>query len=111
MLHCMVCTKSFPLIRIPSSRGVSTRVEVRSVDPSANPYLAMAVILEAGLEGIRNKMTPPPGIDRNIYMMNEQERKSSGIANLPATLDDALELLAEDKVAKKPLGNIFMNIF
>lgn len=93
-----------PLIRIPSSRGVSTRVEVRSVDPSANPYLAMAVILEAGLEGIRNKMTPPPGIDRNIYMMNEQERKSSGIANLPATLDDALELLAKDKVAKKALG-------
>ncbi|MGM9949485.1 MAG: type I glutamate--ammonia ligase [Lysinibacillus sp.] len=94
-----------PLIRIPSSRGVGTRVEVRSVDPSANPYLAMAVILEAGLEGIRKKMTPPQGIDRNIYMMNEQERESSGIDNLPATLDEALELLAEDEVAKKALGD------
>ena len=94
-----------PLIRIPSSRGVATRVEVRSVDPSANPYLAMAVILEAGLEGIRKKMTPPPGVDRNIYMMNEQERDASGIDNLPATLDEALELLAKDEVAKKALGD------
>ena len=94
-----------PLIRIPSSRGVATRVEVRSVDPSANPYLAMAVILEAGLEGIRNKMTPPPGINRNIYMMNEQERDASGIDNLPATLDEALELLSKDEVAKKALGD------
>jgi len=93
-----------PLIRIPSSRGVSTRVEVRSVDPSANPYLAMAVILEAGLEGIRQKMTPPPAINRNIYVMSEQERKANGIDNLPASLDDALELLAQDEIVKNALG-------
>ena len=99
-----------PLIRIPSSRGVSTRVEVRSVDPSANPYLAMAVILEAGLEGIRQTLTPPPAINRNIYVMSEEERQANGIDNLPAALDDALGLLAKDEVVQRALGrHIYAN--
>lgn len=99
-----------PLIRIPSARGLSTRVEVRSVDPSANPYLAMAVILEAGLEGIRQKFTPPAAINRNIYVMSEEERKANGIENLPPALDDALTLLAKDKVAQEALGeHIYAN--
>ena len=58
-----------PISRIPASRGLSTRVEVRSVDPSANPYLAMAVLLDAGLDGIKNQLTPPAPVDRNIYVM------------------------------------------
>lgn len=99
-----------PLIRIPSARGLSTRVEVRSVDPAANPYLAMAVILEAGLEGIRQQLTPPAAINRNIYVMTEEERKANGIANLPPALDDALTLLAQDKVAQSALGeHIYAN--
>ncbi|MEA0554573.1 type I glutamate--ammonia ligase [Lysinibacillus irui] len=99
-----------PLIRIPSARGLSTRVEVRSVDPSANPYLAMAVILEAGLEGIRQSLTPPAAINRNIYVMTEEERQANGIENLPAALDDALTLLAKDKVAQAALGeHIYAN--
>ncbi|KUF35061.1 MULTISPECIES: type I glutamate--ammonia ligase [Lysinibacillus] len=99
-----------PLIRIPSARGLSTRVEVRSVDPSANPYLAMAVILEAGLEGIRQNLTPPAAINRNIYVMSEEERQANGIENLPAALDDALTLLAKDKVAQAALGeHIYAN--
>lgn len=99
-----------PLIRIPSARGLSTRVEVRSVDPTANPYLAMAVILEAGLEGIRQKLTPPAAINRNIYVMSEEERKANGIENLPPALDDALTLLAKDKVAQEALGeHIYAN--
>jgi len=99
-----------PLIRIPSARGLSTRVEVRSVDPSANPYLAMAVILEAGLEGIRQQLTPPAAINRNIYVMTEEERKANGIENLPPALDDALALLAKDKVAQEALGeHIYAN--
>ncbi|WP_374963374.1 type I glutamate--ammonia ligase [Lysinibacillus sp. RS5] len=99
-----------PLIRIPSARGLSTRVEVRSVDPSANPYLAMAVILEAGLEGIRQQLTPPAAINRNIYVMTEEERKANGIENLPPALDDALALLAKDKVAQGALGeHIYAN--
>lgn len=99
-----------PLIRIPSARGLSTRVEVRSVDPSANPYLAMAVILEAGLEGIRQNLTPPAAINRNIYVMSEEERQANGIENLPAALDDALTLLAKDQVAQAALGeHIYAN--
>ncbi|RKJ34297.1 type I glutamate--ammonia ligase, partial [Butyricicoccus sp. 1XD8-22] len=93
-----------PLIRVPASRGLSTRIEVRSVDPSANPYLAMAVILESGLEGIRQQLTPPAPINRNIYIMTETERKANGIDNLPAALDDALVLLEKDEIVKGALG-------
>ena len=99
-----------PLVRIPSSRGVSTRIEVRSVDPTANPYLAMAVILEAGLDGIRNELTPPAEVDRNIYVMTEEEREENGIGSLPGNLDDALLLLSNDKVAQEALGrHIYAN--
>ncbi|WP_342525775.1 type I glutamate--ammonia ligase [Chryseomicrobium sp. FSL W7-1435] len=93
-----------PLIRIPSSRGLSTRIEVRSVDPAANPYLAMAVILQAGLDGIKNKLTPPPAVDRNIYNMNEKEREEVGIANLPGTLQSALKELSKNEVVRQGLG-------
>lgn len=66
-----------PLIRIPSARGNSTRLELRSVDPAANPYLAIATILEAGLDGLRNQIEPEHSVDRNIYRMNaEEDRKS-----------------------------------
>lgn len=65
-----------PLVRVPESRGLSTRLELRSVDPSANPYLAMAVLLQAGLDGIRNQITPPAAVDRNIYVMDEEEREA-----------------------------------
>lgn len=71
-----------PLIRIPASRGLSTRIELRSVDPSANPYLAMAVILAAGLDGVKNEIEPPAPIDRNIYVMNAEERAINGIDSL-----------------------------
>lgn len=93
-----------PLIRIPASRGLSTRIELRSVDPSANPYLAMAVILEAGLDGVANKLTPPSSVDRNIYVMNAEERQAHGIDNLPPSLDAALQALDNDEVIKEALG-------
>ncbi|HWL12614.1 MAG TPA: type I glutamate--ammonia ligase, partial [Ureibacillus sp.] len=99
-----------PLIRIPASRGLSTRVEVRSVDPAANPYLALAVILESGLEGIRQGLTPPAAVNRNIYVMNEEERKANGIDNLPASLHDALVALSQNEVVKNALGeHIYAN--
>lgn len=99
-----------PLIRIPSSRGVSTRVEVRSVDPAANPYLAMAVILKAGLDGIKNKLTPPPAVDRNIYVMNKEERRANGVEDLPATLYAALEELGKNNTIREALGeHIYAN--
>lgn len=100
-----------PLIRIPASRGLSTRVEVRSVDPAANPYLAMAVLLKAGLDGIKNKLTPPAPIDRNIYVMSKEERIEEGIVDLPATLAAALEKLQADEVIMDGLGEHILEHF
>lgn len=93
-----------PLVRIPASRGLSTRIELRSVDPSANPYLAMAVILAAGLDGIKNELQPPAPVDRNIYVMDAEERKAHGIDNLPGSLDAALKALDENEIIKAALG-------
>ncbi|MGC3150541.1 type I glutamate--ammonia ligase, partial [Enterococcus faecalis] len=75
-----------------------TRVELRSVDPSANPNLTMAVLLQAGLDGIRNELTPPPAVDRIIYVMNEEERQHAQIEVLPSTLHNAIKVLRKDQV-------------
>ncbi|MCM3769345.1 MULTISPECIES: type I glutamate--ammonia ligase [Priestia] len=93
-----------PLIRIPASRGVGTRVEVRSVDPAANPYLAMAVLLKAGLDGIKNNLEAPKPIDRNIYVMTKEERVEEGIVDLPATLAQALDSFQSNEVMVAALG-------
>ncbi|KMY53351.1 glutamine synthetase [Bacillus sp. FJAT-27231] len=93
-----------PLIRIPASRGMSTRVEVRSVDPSANPYMAMAVQLAAGLDGIKNQLTPPKAVDQNIYVMSKQEREDNSIVDLPATLAQAIKNFQGDEVMTRALG-------
>lgn len=93
-----------PLVRIPASRGLSTRIEVRSPDPAANPYLALAVMLKAGLDGIKNKFPLPPQTDRNIYVMDEAEREANGITNLPANLYEAIQLLKNDPVMVEALG-------
>ncbi|SER08733.1 glutamine synthetase [Gracilibacillus ureilyticus] len=93
-----------PLIRVPASRGLSTRVEVRSVDPAANPYLALSVLLASGLDGIENKLEAPKAVDRNIYIMDKEEREANGIVDLPATLADALEELKKDEIVIEALG-------
>ncbi|GAB7232172.1 type I glutamate--ammonia ligase [Facklamia sp. HMSC062C11] len=93
-----------PLIRIPSARGNSTRIEVRSVDPSANPYLALAVMLQAGLEGIEHKIDPPKAIDRNIYAMSHEERLANGIVDLPGSLREAIKELRQEPVMLDALG-------
>ncbi|WP_203648647.1 type I glutamate--ammonia ligase [Secundilactobacillus yichangensis] len=93
-----------PLIRVPSSRGLSTRLELRSVDPTANPYLAIAAVLEAGLDGLKNKIVPEKSVDRNIYRMDDKERTESHITNLPDTLHNALKDLTADEVMRKAMG-------
>ncbi|WP_232700088.1 type I glutamate--ammonia ligase [Brevibacillus daliensis] len=93
-----------PLIRIPASRGMGTRIEVRNPDPAANPYLALAVMLKAGLDGIKNKIEVPAAVDRNIYIMSEEDREENGIESLPATLKEAIELLKADPVICDALG-------
>lgn len=92
------------LIRIPSARGNSTRVELRSPDPSCNPYLSMAVCLAAGLDGIEKNMTPPEEINDNIFGMSRRERRERGIENLPGSLEEAIYEFEKDDVIKDALG-------
>ena len=93
-----------PLIRIPSGRGNSTRVELRSPDPAANPYLALAVCLAAGLDGIKNKLTPPESVDKNIAAMTKEELQQYNIKYLPANLKEAIIALEQCEFAKNVLG-------
>ncbi len=93
-----------PLIRIPAAKGEGTRIELRNPDPSANPYLALAVCLAAGLDGIKKHLTPPAAINRNIYEMTEEERKEAGIEVLPENLLDAVKAMKSDAVIMDALG-------
>ena len=92
------------LIRVPAARGNGTRVELRSPDPSCNAYLAFAAIVAAGLDGIRKGLTPPPSMQRNIYHMTPQERTEHNIANLPGSLEEAIESFLADQVIVDALG-------
>lgn len=93
------------LLRVPAKRGNATRVELRSPDPSCNPYLAFAAILEACLDGIRNKIDPPAPVESNIYHLTSKERKKQRIDSLPGSLADSLEQLDKSLVAREALGN------
>lgn len=94
-----------PLIRVPSSRGRSTRIELRSPDPSANPYLALALCLEAGLDGIENGLKPPKPIDKNIFEMSRRELTRSGVKKLPSNLFEAILKVEKDKFVADVLGS------
>ena len=93
-----------PLIRIPAARGKGTRVELRNPDPTANPYLALAVCLIAGLDGIKNKLEVRDSVDANIYAMTKKERRERGIDSLPETLTDAVKHLEKDELIMEFLG-------
>lgn len=93
-----------PLIRVPAVGGEGTRIELRSPDPSANPYLTLAVCLRAGLDGIQNKIEPPAGVDRNIFDMTEEQRREAGIGALPTTLLEAVQELEKDTFIQEVLG-------
>ena len=92
------------LIRIPAARGQSTRVELRNPDPSCNPYLAFAVCVGAGLDGIEKGMTPPAEITENIYAMDAAARKTHGIESLPGSLEEAIKAMQEDQLILDTLG-------
>ena len=99
------------LIRIPAGRGLSTRLEFRSPDPTCNPYLTFAVILAAGLDGIKRGIDPGEAVDLNVYHLSPAERKAMGIRTLPANLKEALDYLEQDKVIRGALGeHVFENI-
>lgn len=94
-----------PLIRIPAARDEGTRIELRSPDSSANPYLALAVCLQAGLDGIRNQIMPPKSVDCNIFQMTEKERIESGIEEIPGTLIEAVSEMEKDSFMREVLGD------
>ncbi len=93
-----------PLIRIPDRRGVGTRLELRMPDPSCNPYLAFAVMLAAGLDGIKNQIEPPEPVTGNVYSMSKRERSRLKIKSLPGDLGEALDALEKNDVIKDAMG-------
>ncbi len=92
------------LIRIPAARGQATRVELRCPDPACNPYLALAVCLAAGLDGIEKGLTPPEEITENIFAMDAATRAERGIDSLPGTLKEAVECMKADALVCETLG-------
>jgi len=92
------------LIRIPASRGLGTRTEVRCPDPTCNPYLALAMMLNAGLEGVKNKLQAPPPVNQDIFAMTAGEKVAAGIPSLPANLKEAVDELKANPLARQTLG-------
>ncbi len=93
------------LIRVPAAEKAGKRIELRSPDPTSNPYLAFAVILKAGLDGIKNKILPPKPVNQiNIFELSEDEKRSLSIDTLPSTLKEAIDELKKDKVILEALG-------
>jgi glutamine synthetase len=93
-----------PLIRVPDRRGVGTRVEMRMPDPSANPYLALAVMLAAGLAGLDTQADWREPVNENIWEMSHRERRRLRIDDLPHDLNEALDELEKDDVITGALG-------
>jgi glutamine synthetase len=93
-----------PLARVPARRGKATRVELRMPDPACNPYLALAVMLAAGLDGIRNRTDPGPSVDRNIFTLSQRERRRLHIDSLPGNLGEAVEVMERSAFMREVLG-------
>ncbi|HET9210967.1 MAG TPA: type I glutamate--ammonia ligase [Thermoanaerobaculia bacterium] len=99
-----------PLVRVPAKRGMSTRCEVRMPDPSCNPYLALAVMMAAGLDGVKRGLHPGAPVNKNIFTMSNREKRRLRIGQLPANLSEALDELEKDDIVKTALGDhIFDN--
>ncbi len=96
------------LIRVPrpgTDRQLTARIELRCCDPSCNPYLALAVMLRAGLDGIQRKLPLPPAMDESLFLRDEGEHQRHHVKLLPATLGEALEGLREDMLIRETLGD------
>jgi glutamine synthetase len=100
-----------PLVRVPAARGSATRVELRMPDPSCNPYLALAVMFAAGLDGIANGLDPGPPVNKNIYTMSHRERRHLRIDELPGNLSEALDALEKDDLMRDTLGEHIFSHF
>jgi len=100
-----------PLVRVPAARGTATRIELRMPDPACNPYLALAAMLRAGLDGIDKSIDPGPPINKNIFAMSHRERRHLRIDELPASLNEALDELEKDDVMRELLGDHLFDHF
>lgn len=98
-----------PLIRVPAARGAATRLELRCPDPSCNPYLALAIILAAGLDGIENKILPPPPSNMNLFSMAPEERHAEGIREIPTSLDEAILEMSKSGFVREVIGDHIFN--
>ena len=92
------------MIRIPVQREENTRIELRSPDPSCNPYLTLAVCLAAGIDGIKNHIEPPKPVNEDVRKMAEEKRIALGIEPLPRNLYEALNGLEQDELVRSVLG-------
>ena len=98
------------LIRIPAGKGRSKRIEVRNPDPAGNPYLQYAVMISAGLEGIRKKIEPPQPIETDIFKLTSTEREKMGIGSLPSDLNEALIEMEKSELIRETVGmHVFTN--
>ncbi len=97
------------LVRTGGKKECVDRIELRCPDPSANPYLALAVCLAAGLDGIREQILPPAKVDSNIYDMTDKERRACKIRSLPENLSRALDALETDQLMMNVLGDKLAN--
>jgi glutamine synthetase len=94
-----------PLIRVPERRASGTRIELRMPDPSANPYLALAVMLAAGLDGVATDADYREPVDTNIFAMSHREKRRLRIDDLPHDLNEACDELEGDQVILEALGD------
>jgi len=95
------------LLRVPKwfkTKQEAARIELRCPDPSCNPYLAFAVMLKAGLDGIKNKLEPPEAVEENIYQLDDESLANKNIAVLPTSLLEALDALKKDELMQEVLG-------
>lgn len=97
-------TNRSPLVRVPAAKGAGTRVELRCPDCASNPYLAFAVCLAAGLDGIKRGLTPPASVQQDIFEMTEKERIEAGITSLPRNLYEAIQEMKKSEFMKDVLG-------
>jgi len=96
------------LVRVPEyrpGREKATRIEFRSPDPACNPYLCFAVMLAAGLEGIKNNYPVPDPIEENVYEMRPEEREARNIGMLPGSLTEAIRLAENSELMRETLGD------
>lgn len=98
-----------PLVRVPTARGTATRLELRCPDPSCNPYLALAAILAAGLDGIEHEIQPPEPVNRNLFDMSQEDRCAGHIGVLPGSLEEAICEMRQSEFARELLGDHIFN--